>query len=53
MGERIGLTSSQVQGILVAAYLHDIGVSASSHVTALHAGKDEAKRELDRLPPPR
>ena len=48
VGERIGLTSAQVQGILVAAYLHDIGVSASSHVTALRAGQDEAKRELAR-----
>lgn len=48
VGERIGLTTSQVQGILVAAYLHDVGVSAVSHVTAFDAALDEAKRELAR-----
>jgi len=48
IGERIRLTKSQVQGILIAAYLHDLGVSADSHVTPFDAALDEAKRELAR-----
>lgn len=48
LGERIRLTLPQVQGILVAAYLHDVGVSASSHVTPFDAVHDDSKRELAR-----
>jgi len=48
VGERIGLTKHQIQGILIAAYLHDVGVSARSHVTALDVALDETKRELAR-----
>ncbi len=45
LGERIRLTLPQVQGILIAAYLHDVGVSASSHVTPFDVAHDETKRE--------
>ena len=48
LGERIRLTLPQVQGILIAAYLHDLGVSASSHVTPFDAAHDDAKREAAR-----
>jgi len=48
VGERIRLTKSQVQGILIAAYLHDVGVSAESHVTPFGVAVDESKRELAR-----
>jgi response regulator RpfG family c-di-GMP phosphodiesterase len=48
LGERIRLTLPEVQGILVAAYLHDLGVSGGSHVTPFDAALDEAKRELAR-----
>ena len=48
LGARIRLTEPQVRGILVAAYLHDIGVSAESHVTPLDAAQDEAARERAR-----
>jgi len=48
LGERIRLTLPQVQGILVAAYLHDVGVSAGSHVTPFDVANDDAKRELAR-----
>ncbi len=48
VGERIRLTKPQVQGILIAAYLHDVGVSAGSHVTPFDVALDEAKREVAR-----
>jgi len=48
LGDRIRLTKAQVQGILIAAYLHDVGVSNESHVTPLDVASDEAKRELAR-----
>jgi response regulator RpfG family c-di-GMP phosphodiesterase len=48
VGERIRLTTPQVQGILIAAYLHDLGVSAGSLVTPFDAALDEAKREVAR-----
>jgi response regulator RpfG family c-di-GMP phosphodiesterase len=48
VGERIGLTKPQVQGILIAAFLHDVGVSADSHVTPFDVALDEAKREAAR-----
>ena len=48
VGERIRLTTSQVQGILVAAYLHDVGVSADSHVTPFDVALDESRRDIAR-----
>ena len=48
VGERIRLTKPQVQGILIAAYLHDVGVSSDSHVTPFDVSLDEAKREVAR-----
>ncbi|MBW1907254.1 MAG: HD domain-containing protein, partial [Deltaproteobacteria bacterium] len=48
IGERIRLTRPQVQGILIAAYLHDVGVAADSHVTPFDVALDEAKREVAR-----
>ena len=48
IGERIRLTKPQVQGILIAAYLHDVGVAADSHVTPFDVALDEAKREVAR-----
>ena len=48
LGERIRLTKPQVQGILIAAYLHDVGVSNESHLTPLDVASDEAKCDLAR-----
>ncbi|MEM7135556.1 MAG: HD domain-containing phosphohydrolase [Myxococcota bacterium] len=48
LGERIRLTKPQVQGILAAAYLHDVGVPTESHVTPFDAAESAAKRELAR-----
>ena len=48
VGERIRLTKPQVQGILVAAYLHDVGVSADSHVTPFDVALDESRRDVAR-----
>ncbi|MEM9730682.1 MAG: HD domain-containing phosphohydrolase [Myxococcota bacterium] len=48
LGERIRLTKPQIQGILTAAYLHDVGVPTDSHVTPLDVATDERKRELAR-----
>jgi response regulator RpfG family c-di-GMP phosphodiesterase len=48
IGERIRLTKPQVQGILIAAYLHDVGVSADSHVTPFAVALDEDTREVAR-----
>jgi response regulator RpfG family c-di-GMP phosphodiesterase len=48
VGERIRLTKPQIQGILIAAYLHDIGVAADSHVTPFDVALDETKREVAR-----
>jgi response regulator RpfG family c-di-GMP phosphodiesterase len=48
VGERIRLTTPQVQGILIAAYLHDVGVSADSHVTPFDVAVDETKRDIAR-----
>lgn len=45
LGERIPLTRPQLQGILIAAYLHDVGVSASSHVTPFDVAHDPSKRK--------
>jgi response regulator RpfG family c-di-GMP phosphodiesterase len=48
VGERIRLTKLQVQGILIAAYLHDVGVSVDSHVTPFDVALDESRREVAR-----
>ena len=42
--ERIGLSKSQQHGILVAAYLHDIGKTGSYHLTALNVAQYEGHR---------
>lgn len=44
LAERIGLTPPHAQGVSIAAYLHDVGVSSRAHVTALDVAKNEAKR---------
>jgi len=46
--ERIRLSKAQVQGILVAAYLHDVGVSTESHSTPFDVVHDESKHEIAR-----
>ena len=46
--ERIRLSKAQVQGILVAAYLHDVGVSTESHLTPFDVARDESKHEIAR-----
>ena len=46
--ERIRLSKAQVQGILVAAYLHDVGVSAESHSTPFDVVRDESRTEIAR-----
>lgn len=48
LGQRIRLTENQVQGILIAAQLHDVGISAGSHVTAFDVLHDPSKRDLAR-----
>lgn len=48
LAERIRLTKGQVQGILIAAYLHDLGVAASSHVTAFDVLHDASRRDVAR-----
>ncbi|MBT8470244.1 MAG: response regulator, partial [Deltaproteobacteria bacterium] len=46
--ERIRLSKAQVQGILVAAYLHDVGVSTESHSTPFDVAHDENKHGIAR-----
>jgi response regulator RpfG family c-di-GMP phosphodiesterase len=46
--ERIRLTKPQVQGILIGAYLHDLGVSADSHLTPFDAAHEESNLEAAR-----
>ena len=46
LGERIRLTPQQARGLPIAAYLHDVGVSASAHVTQLDVAHDSSKRDL-------
>jgi response regulator RpfG family c-di-GMP phosphodiesterase len=46
--ERIRLSKAQVQGILIAAYLHDVGVSTESHSTPFDVVHDESKTEIAR-----
>jgi len=45
LGERIQIVPPQLEGALIAAYLHDLGVSASSHVTPFDVAQDETKRK--------
>ena len=42
--ERIGLTERQMHGILVGAYLHDIGKASAYHLTALNVAQYEGHR---------
>lgn len=44
--ERIGLSEKQMHGILVAAYLHDIGKSSAYHLTALNVAEYEGHRAV-------
>ena len=46
--ERIRLSKAQIQGILIAAYLHDVGVSTESHSTPFDVVHDESKTEIAR-----
>ena len=48
LGERIRLTDPQVQAILIAAHLHDLGISSSSHVTPFAVAVDAERRSLAR-----
>lgn len=48
VGARIRLSTAQIQGILIAAYLHDLGVSADSHVTPFSVLLNESKSETAR-----
>jgi response regulator RpfG family c-di-GMP phosphodiesterase len=48
LGERIRLTEPQVHGILIAAYLHDVGVADNSHVTPFSVLHDDSRREQAR-----
>jgi response regulator RpfG family c-di-GMP phosphodiesterase len=48
IGERIRLIKPQIQGILIAAYLHDLGVSAESHVTPFDVAHEESNRDAAR-----
>ncbi len=45
LGQRIRLSNDQVQGILIAAQLHDVGISAASHVTTFEVLHDPSKRD--------
>ena len=44
LGERIGLERDQLQGILVAACLHDLGKASSYHLTPLNVAQYEGHR---------
>ena len=44
--ERVRLSKAQVQGILIAAYLHDVGVSTDSHSTPFDVAHDENKYDI-------
>ena len=48
LGQRIRLANEQVQGILIAAQLHDVGISARSHVTTFDVLADPSKRDVAR-----
>jgi response regulator RpfG family c-di-GMP phosphodiesterase len=42
MCERLGLSPDESDGIIIAAYLHDIGKATSHHLTALNVAEYEA-----------
>ncbi len=42
--ERIGLSERQMHGVLVAAYLHDIGKASAYHLTPLNVAQYEGHR---------
>jgi response regulator RpfG family c-di-GMP phosphodiesterase len=42
--ERVGLTESEMHGILAAAYLHDIGKATNYHLTAFNVAQYEGHR---------
>ncbi len=44
LGERIGLEPSELDAILVAAYLHDLGKVGTYHLTALNVAQYEGHR---------
>jgi hypothetical protein len=45
LAEQIPLIPPQTHGLLIAAYLHDVGMSVRVHTTAVDAARDDAKRE--------
>ncbi|MFZ1865450.1 MAG: HD domain-containing phosphohydrolase [Polyangiales bacterium] len=46
--ERIELTRAQIQPIITAAHLHDVGISRGLHVTAFEVACDRNRRERAR-----
>jgi len=44
VGERIGLSEAQLHGVLIAAFLHDIGKAGTYHLTALNVAQYEGHR---------
>lgn len=42
--ERLGLSAAESDGIIIAAYLHDIGKAATHHLTALNVAEYEAHK---------
>lgn len=44
LGERIGLNEGQMHGMLLAAYLHDIGKASTYHLTAMNVAQYEGHR---------
>jgi response regulator RpfG family c-di-GMP phosphodiesterase len=44
MGERIGLAPAELNAIVVAAYLHDLGKMSTYHLTALNVSQYEEPR---------
>jgi response regulator RpfG family c-di-GMP phosphodiesterase len=44
MGERIGIAAGELNAIVVAAYLHDLGKMSSYHLTALNVSQYEEPR---------
>ena len=44
MGERIGIASAELNAIILAAYLHDLGKMSGYHLTALNVSQFEVPR---------
>jgi response regulator RpfG family c-di-GMP phosphodiesterase len=44
MGERIGIAAAELNAIIVAAYLHDLGKMGTYHLTALNVAQFEVPR---------